>query len=100
MCTYIIYLIFLHLFWHYPKFVNSFSRSFSTLLRRRKQHEIQTNLNIIVGMPAYTDKVRPCTLRSGLSALGSGGRSFEEGSHLCFMYLKTIFKKKKYRAVS
>ena len=43
-------------------------------------------------MSAYTDKVRPRTLRSGLSALGSGGRSFEEGSHLCFMYLK---KKKK-----
>ena len=32
-------------------------------------------------MSAYTDKVR--TLRSGLSALGSGGRSFEEGSDLC-----------------
>ena len=31
-------------------------------------------------MSAYTDKVRPHTLRSGLSALGSGGRSF--------MYLK------------
>ena len=44
-------------------------------------------------MSAYTDKVRPRTLRSGLSALGSGGRSFEEGSHLCFMY---ILKKKKY----
>ena len=39
-------------------------------------------------MSAYTDKVRPRTLRSGLSALGSGGRSFEEGSHLCFVYLK------------
>ena len=39
-------------------------------------------------MSAYTDKVRPHTLRSGLSALGSGGRSFEEGSHLCFMYIK------------
>ena len=39
-------------------------------------------------MSSYTDKVRPCTLRSGLSALGSGGRSFEEGSHLCFMYFK------------
>ena len=38
-------------------------------------------------MSAYTDKVRPRTLRSGLSAFGSGGRSFEEGSHLCFMYL-------------
>ena len=44
-------------------------------------------------MSAYTDKVRPRTLRSGLSALGSGGRSFEEGSHLCFMY---ILKKKIY----
>ena len=39
-------------------------------------------------MSAYTDKVRPHTLRSGLSALGSGGQSFEEGLHLCFMYLK------------
>ena len=39
-------------------------------------------------MSAYTDKVRPHTLISGLSALGSGGWSFEEGSHLCFMYLK------------
>ena len=28
------------------------------------------------------------TLRSGLSAVGSGGQSSEEGSHLCFMYLK------------
>ena len=44
-------------------------------------------------MSAYTDKVRPHTLRSGLSALGSGGRSFEENSHLCFMYLKNIYKK-------
>ena len=26
-------------------------------------------------------------LRNGLSALGGGSRSFEEGSHLCFMYL-------------
>ena len=43
-------------------------------------------------MSAYTDKVRPRTLRSGLSALGSGGRSFEEGSHLCFMYLKNKIK--------
>ena len=39
-------------------------------------------------MSAYTDKVCPRTLRSGLLALGSGSRSFEEGSHLCFMYLK------------
>ena len=43
-------------------------------------------------MSACTNIVCPRTLRSGLSALGSGGRSFEEGSHLCFMYLK-IFKK-------
>ena len=63
----------------------------------------------IVGMLEYTDKVRPRTLRSGLSALGSGGRSFEDGSHLCFMYLKKFFlyiyikkkeKKKKNTAVS
>ena len=46
-------------------------------------------------MSAYTDKVRPRTLRSGLSALGSGGRNFEEGSHLCFMYLKKNKKNKK-----
>ena len=45
-------------------------------------------------MSAYTDKVRPSTLRSGLSALGSGGRTFEEGSHLCFMYLKKKEEKK------
>ena len=44
-------------------------------------------------MSAYTDKVRPRTLRSGLSALGSGSQSFEEGSHLCFMYLKKKEKK-------
>ena len=31
-------------------------------------------------MSVYIDKLRPRTLRSGLSALGSGGRSFEEGS--------------------
>ena len=43
-------------------------------------------------MSASTDKLRPLSLRSGLSALGSGGRRFEEGSHLCFMY---ILKKKK-----
>ena len=43
-------------------------------------------------MSAYTDKVRPRTLRSGLSALESGGRSFEEGSHICFMYLKNTQK--------
>ena len=46
-------------------------------------------------MSTYTDKVRPRTLRSGLLALGSGGRSFEEGSHLCFMYLKKKEKKKR-----
>ena len=39
-------------------------------------------------MSAYTDKLCPHILRSGLSALGSGGRSFEGGSHLGFMYLK------------
>ena len=50
--------------------------------------KFQTNRNIHVGILAYTDKIRHHTLRSGLSALGSGGRSFEEGSHLCFMYLK------------
>ena len=60
--------------------------------------KFQTNLNILcrhVGMSAYSDKVRPRTLRSGLSALGSGSRSFEEGSHLCFMYLKKRREKKK-----
>ena len=40
----------------------------------------------------YTDKYTPHTLRSGLSALGSGGQSFEEGSHLCFSY---VLKNKK-----
>ena len=44
-------------------------------------------------MSPYTDKVRLRTLTSGLSALGSGGRSFEEGTHLCFMYLKIKNKK-------
>ena len=48
-------------------------------------------------MSVYTDKVRPLTLRSGLSALGSGGRSFEEGSHLCFI---NKINKIKNRAVS
>ena len=42
-------------------------------------------------MSASTDKLRPRSLRSGLSSLGSGGRRFEEGSHLCFTY---ILKKK------
>ena len=46
-------------------------------------------------MSAYTDKVRPRTLGSGLSALASGGRRLEEGSHLCFMYLKKKEKKTK-----
>ena len=46
-------------------------------------------------MSMYTDKVCPRTLRSGLLAVGSGGRSFEEGSHLCFMYLKKKEKKRK-----
>ena len=51
-------------------------------------------------MSASTDKVRPRTLRCGLSALGSGGRSFEEDSHLYFMYLKKkILKKKKKKEV-
>ena len=44
-------------------------------------------------MSAFTDKVRPRTLRSGLCALGSGGRSYEEGSHICLMYF--FLKKKK-----
>ena len=39
-------------------------------------------------MSASTDKLRPRSLRSGLSALGSGGWRFEEDSHLCFTYLK------------
>ena len=45
-------------------------------------------------MSASTDKVRPRSLRCGLSALGSGGRSFEEDSHLYFTYLKKKKKKK------
>ena len=43
-------------------------------------------------MSAYTDKAHPRTLKSGLLALVSGGRSFEEGSHLCFTYFKKIEK--------
>ena len=39
-------------------------------------------------MSESTDKLRPCSLRSSLSALRSGGRRFEEGSNLCFTYLK------------
>ena len=46
-------------------------------------------------MSVSTDKLRARSLRSGLSALGSGGRRFEEGSHLCFTYLKKKLKKKK-----
>ena len=46
-------------------------------------------------MSVSTDKLRPRSLRSGLSALGSGGRRFEEGSHLCFTYLKKKKKKNK-----
>ena len=48
---------------------------------------------------SYTDKVRPRTIKSCLSALGSGGRSFEEGSHLCFMYFKKRRKKEKKRKI-
>ena len=61
--------------------------------------EFQANLNI--HCPAYTDKDKVCphTPRSGILALGSGGRSFEEGSQLCFMYLKKGGEKKN-RAVS
>ena len=57
----------------------------------------------IVGMLEYTDKVRPRLLRSGLSALGSGGRSFEDGSQknkYIYIYIKKKEKKKKNRAVS
>ena len=46
-------------------------------------------------MSASTDKVRPRSLRCGLSALGSGGRSFEEDSHLYFTYIKKIIIIKK-----
>ena len=49
-------------------------------------------IDIFIGcMPASTDKLCPRSLRSGLSALGSGGRRFEEGSHFCFMYLKKVY---------
>ena len=44
-------------------------------------------------MSASTDKICPRSVRSGLSALGSGGQHFEEGSHLCFIIL--YFKKYK-----
>ena len=41
-------------------------------------------------MSASTDKLRLRSLRSGLSELGSSGGRFEEGSYLCFMYLKKL----------
>ena len=50
-------------------------------------------------MSAYTDKVRPRTLRSGLSTLGGGSQTFEEGSHLCFMYLKKKKKREEKRKI-
>ena len=42
-------------------------------------------------MSAYTDKVRHRTLKSGLSAPGSGRQSFEEGSLTSMLY---VLKKK------
>ena len=41
-------------------------------------------------MSASSDKLCPRSLRSGLSALGRGGRRFEEGSNLCFYILRKI----------
>ena len=39
-------------------------------------------------MSEFTDKLY--SLKSGLTALGSGGRRFEEGSYLCYTYLKNL----------
>ena len=72
-----------------PK-VRNFAHFFSTF-KHPVRHEMLKNLHIHCCMSASTDKLRPRSLRSGLSVLGSGGRRFEEGSHLCF----TFFKKKK-----
>ena len=62
---------------------------FLGIFKYRIHHEI---LNLfeysLFALSASTDKVRPRSLRCGLSALGSGGRSFEEDSHLYFTYLK------------
>ena len=48
-------------------------------------------------MSAYTDKVPPALSEVVYPPLevGSGSQSFEEGSYLCFMYLKK--KKKKFK---
>ena len=74
-----------------PK-VRNFAHFFSTF-KYPVCHEINVEIiYIFIGcMSASTDKLRPRSLRSGLSALGSGGRHFEEGSHLCFAYLKNIY---------
>ena len=57
---------------HHKKYLSPIPRSQGV--------KFQTNMNIHCGISEYTDNVRPHTLRSGLSALGSGGLSFEEGA--------------------
>ena len=47
-------------------------------------------IDIFINCMSVSDKLYPCSLRSGLSALGHGGRRFEDGSHLCFMYVKKV----------
>ena len=42
-------------------------------------------------MSASTDKVCPRSLKSGLSALGSGGQRFQEGSHLLYVLKKIVW---------
>ena len=61
----------------------------------KHQPRIQFSQPIIIFNNIHCRHVPPPTLRSGLSALGSGSQSFEEGSHLCFMYLKKKEKKEK-----
>ena len=50
------------------------------------KHIISRNLEVIsifiACMLAFTDKLRLHSLRSGVSALGSGGWCFDEGSHI------------------
>ena len=66
--------------------VRNFTQFLSTF-KHLVHHENFEIISMFNGcMSAYTDNLCP---RS--SALGSGGRRFEEGSHLCFTY----FKKKK-----
>ena len=98
MCVHVcLYLIFFYIYFGMTPNLLTLSvpnRNFATLLRRCKRCEI-SNLSeyslsacqLILTKYALPPPP-PRTLRSGLSSLGSGGRSFEEGSHLCFMLKK------------